>query len=102
MFTRLLTGLAIWTIAVGCFLALSETPVPASQRATGQALPAPALTTPPTLPVRSDSPVDRQMRALEHHARVNMILYTGRFGGSEWAGASGGLGAIAVTVKAGN
>lgn len=70
MLKRLLAGLVIWAIFLACF-ALSEPPVRAS-----------ALQTPRTMPlVRTESPIDREMRVRPHHARVNMILYTGRLGG---------------------
>jgi len=93
---RLLAALVISTLIVGCCFALSERSLAASQDMSAHA----AFDAPPTPPRgREPTPVDLQMRAREHHARVNMILYTGRFGDGERAATRGQLDAIALTVK---
>jgi hypothetical protein len=74
MLKRLLAGLVIWPIVAVCF-ALSEPPVRASAPQTPRTMP----------PVRPESPIDQEMRMRQHHAAVNMILYTGRLGGTELA-----------------
>ena len=103
MLKRLLTGLALWTLIVGGGLALSEKSVPASQAdVTTQAV----RTVPDTLPsapdMQSAPPLDQQIMAFERHARVDMILYTGRFGQGDLAGMQlrNDLPAIALALKA--
>jgi hypothetical protein len=95
MLNRLLAGLVIWAIVAGCF-ALSESPVRASQDV---AAPADFVVpyTPQTVPrVVPDPTVDQEMRVRQHHARINMILYTGRIGDSELAATARQLDAIAL------
>lgn len=95
MVNRLLAGLVIWAIWAGCF-ALSESPVRASQDVA-----APAVSslrhTPRRMPlVLPDPTVEQEMRVRQYHARVNMILYTGRLGGGELATTARRLDAIAL------
>jgi len=88
MLDRLLAGLAIWVLLAGCF-ALSGSPVGASQDVAA-----------PVVFAGTDTPreatVDHEMRARQHHARINMILNTGRLGGSELAATERRLDVIAL------
>ena len=43
--------------------------------------------------------VHEQMRALEHHAGVQMVLYKGRFGDGDLAAVKPDLAAVAFTLK---
>ena len=72
--TRLLLGCAIAAVVVGA-LAFGSGSAAASQTSTSRPV------APPAMPQRQlESPVEREMQALERHARVNMILYSGRLG----------------------
>lgn len=96
---RLLSILAIWTLVVGCCFAFGETP--ASKNGTQAVTPVPGT---PAVPprIRPDASIAQQMLGFEHHARTNMILYTGRFGQSEFAATHTQLNAIALSLKAGS
>ena len=103
MLKRLLTGLALWTLIVGCVLALSETSVPASQAdVSTQAVSTVSDTLPAAPEIQSAPPLDQQMMAFERHARVDMILYEGRFGQGDLAGMHlrNDLHAIALALNA--
>lgn len=99
MLKRFLSRLAIGMVVVACGVVLSEKAVPASQDVTTPTLPDVRDTSVVRTPVPTDVSVDRQMQAFEHHARVNMILYTGRFGQSELATTGNQLNAIALSLK---
>jgi hypothetical protein len=83
MLNRLLSALAISTVAVGCCFAFTEASVPAVQ---DEPAPAPAVFEPVKVaPQRWSEPsLDRRMQMLERRVRFDMILYTGRFGQHEW------------------
>ena len=100
MFMRHGPGFVLWTLIVGCGVAVTGTWVLASQDATTRPA-AEAPETPPALPP-ADPSVDREMAAFERRARVDMILYTGRFGRTDLAAARNQLEAIAVTLKTGS
>ena len=74
MITRLLVGFAIPSIVLGA-LFFTNTSAAASQTVSPTAR---ASTMMP--PRQLESPVERQMLALERHSKVNMILYSGRLG----------------------
>jgi hypothetical protein len=101
MFTRLLSGLAIWAFTVGGSFAWSETSGPASQKVSANTVLGAAGTRSGTLRTQPESAVDRQMLALERRARVDMLLYPGQFGRGEWASTAHPLGAIALSLSAG-
>ena len=76
----LLFALAISTIVVGGGFVLSTAPTRAAQHVTTESSatsPVPAHILPH---VRPDPFADHAMRHLERHARVDMILYRGKFG----------------------
>lgn len=76
-----LAMLAFWIVAAAGGVALAEQR-PASQTAATHAASALPSRTPALPP---DASVHRQMFSLEYHARVNMVLYRGRFGGPDLA-----------------
>jgi hypothetical protein len=84
-----LSGLAIWTFVVCACIASSEAPYAA-----------PAIHPPAPAPP-ADATIELQMLAFERHARVDMILYGGRFGQLDRAQMRRELNAIAMSVKAG-
>ena len=95
MLNRLLAGLVICATLAGGF-ALSESPLRASQDMAAPAVFA-VPPSPRTMPLFLPDPtVDQEMRARQYHARVNMILYTGRLGGSELATTAPQLEVIAL------
>ena len=100
MFTRLGSGFVLWTLIVGCGVMVTGTWVLASQDATPRTA-AEASEAPSPLPP-ADPSVDRAMHAFERRARVDMILYTGRFGGTDLAATRRELEAIALTLKTGS
>jgi hypothetical protein len=80
MLKRFASSLAIWTLAVGCCLASQESsPAPAVVKPSPPVVIAPA---PPGDPAddRRVPAVIQEMQALERHARVGMICYSGAFG----------------------
>ena len=101
MLNRLLAGLAIWTLLGGCCFALSELSARASQGVATPAVSAAPDTHRTTPRNQPDPTVDQEMRERQHHARVNMILYTGRFGDGELATTARQLDAIALKVNLG-
>jgi hypothetical protein len=96
MVTRFLAVLAISALMLGAGFVVSEPSVSAAQDVGAQPIPARADTAHPGRHIRLEPPVDQQMRMREHHARVNMILYTGRFGGSDLAATARQLDVIAL------
>ena len=91
MITRLLVACAISSVVVGA-LSLRGTSAATSQAITSQSVRDSA-----TPQRKLESPVDLQMLALERHAKVNMILYSGRLGDVGAAAAP----VIALSVGAG-
>lgn len=99
---RLLLGLAGWTLVAGYVCASGEAPLPSSQNVTSQTV-RPMGDGPHTSPsVPPEAPVDRQMQGFERHARVDMILYTGRFGQGDLAIRAQQLEVVALTLKGGS
>ena len=98
MTKRALSGLAIVTLIV-CSLAFTEATVPASQATAPTDVPDAIERSVPGGAIASEPSVAQQMQAFEHDARFRMICYTGRFGGTELAGAMKELPAIALTVE---
>jgi hypothetical protein len=93
---RVMAGLAIWTLIVGCCFALSESRVATSQEVTTQA---PITQAPSPPPLEPEWTAGQHMQAFERHARFNMILYSGRFGQGDLAATRKELQAIALDVK---
>ena len=94
---HLLMVLAVWMLALGLGSAFSGGA--SSPQAPSRPDPISDVT-PAQATVRSDLPADRQMQALESHARFRMILYPGRFGQADLAGARDQLKALALTLRA--
>lgn len=93
MTSRVLTGLTIaGLVAVGGFATVAAS-VGGAQDATTRPAAAPEVR-----PVASE---DFEMAAIERHARVDMILYGGRFADTERAAVRTQLDAIALTLPAG-
>lgn len=76
MLKRLASGVAIWTLVVGCCLAFQESPAPAVEKPPPPVLIAPAVPEGPAADARVPA-VIQEMRALERHARIGMICYDG-------------------------
>jgi hypothetical protein len=78
MLKRFASGLAIWTLFVGTCLAFQESPAPANEQ-----LPPPVVSAPAVPKVRADGArvpaVIQQMQALDRHARIGMLCYSGPF-----------------------
>jgi hypothetical protein len=80
MLKRCASSLVIWTLVVGCCLAFQDSsPAPAVEK------PSPPAVIGAAAPVRSadDTRVPaaiQEMQALERHARIGMICYSGAFG----------------------
>jgi hypothetical protein len=96
MLTRLLAVLAIPALMLASWFVVSEPSVSAAQDAGARPIPARADMPHTGRYIRLEPPVDQQMQMREHHARVNMILYTGRLGGSDLATTTRQLDAIAL------
>lgn len=84
-----LSQLTIWTLILGGSVAVGATgsggTAPAAQAPAEQPVPVPTQTATPEPPPRTMAlaplpGVVEQMQALEHHARVGMLCYTGRLG----------------------
>jgi hypothetical protein len=91
--------LAVSTLVVSCWYAFGERSAAASMNTVPQ-------TTPPARDALSVSPgiedepsAAQQMMALQHNARVSMLLYSGDLGKSPWVASR--MDAVALTVKAG-
>jgi hypothetical protein len=91
MLKWLFSAMFIWALFVGCCLAFNEAPPQTGAYASARSIEPP---TQPSLP-----PVVRQMQALERHARINMICYTGRFDAGELPELKRPLKIMALTVK---
>ena len=99
MTNRLVSGLAIWALIVGCCLASNDKPTPvARSESTQLSQPMPAKAPMHPRP-EAGAPVNREMQGFAHHARVNMILYPGQFGQRDSAGARRELDAVALALK---
>lgn len=85
MLRRLVSGPAVGTLVLGYCLAVSAASPPSSQNVTSQpGGPMPAKP-PASSTSRLDPPAGHQMLAIERHAKINMILYTGRFDRRDFA-----------------
>lgn len=96
---RLVSGLAVGSLVLGYCLAASAASPPSSQNATSQPVrPVPA--TPPTAATSRPEPsTGHQMQALAGHARVNMVLYKGRFDRGDFAMKKKQIDVFAVGLK---
>jgi hypothetical protein len=100
MITRRLLALATWAVVAGCALALGDVSIRAWRI---PAQPAPAVSDPPaaTAPRHDALRIDRQMSALDRHARFDMILYSGDFYRGELAATTRELALVAVALDVG-
>lgn len=94
-----LPAVAAWTLAVVSAIAFSVTSAPASQAATLRVTSAPDRLAEPSEPAGHS--VAWQMEATERRARVDMILYRGRFDEGQRAAVQGRLDALALTYPGG-
>ena len=95
---RFLSVLAISTLVVSCWYAFGERSAAASMNTVPQTNP-PAPDAPSVPPgIESEPSAAQQMLALQHNARVNMLLYSGDFGKSPWAASR--MDPVALSVKA--
>lgn len=84
MLKRFASGLAIWTLFVGTCLAFQESPAPANEQLPPPVVSAPAVVIAPAVPkVPAEGArvpaVIQQMQALDRHARIGMLCYSGPF-----------------------
>jgi hypothetical protein len=80
MLKRFASGLAIWTLFGGCCFAFQESSTaPAVEKPLPRAMIAPAVPERPAADTRVPA-VIQEMQALERHARIGMICYSGAFG----------------------
>jgi hypothetical protein len=73
MRNRLISGLAVWALIMGCCLVFAERRAPAAQLPAAPAVGATA-DAPSSSPQFQDRTVEQEMLALGHHARVDMLL----------------------------
>jgi hypothetical protein len=101
MLKRFLSGTIFWTLIVGGFFMWTQTSGRAFQRENAGDPPPASQFRPPMPQVPLDPGVAQQMLALEHHARVNMLLYAGEVTGAQRASAARPLNVIALSVSTG-
>ena len=96
---RFLSVLAVSTLVVSCWYAFGEKSATASM-STVPRTPSPAPDGPSVaLGVETEPSAADQMLALQHNARVNMLLYSSNSGKSPWVASR--MDPVALTVKAG-